>query len=179
MTEMTEKRENDIMDLSSLKPPEGAHRKPKRVGRGSGSGHGKTSTRGHKGQYSRSGSKRRAGREGGQMPLFRRLPKRGFWNPFRVEYNVVNLTDLSESKAADRVDLKTLIALRLVRSLRKPVKILGDGKIDRPMHVIAHAFSKSAEEKITAAGGTCERVPLKGEKAETQTAKAATTGDQG
>lgn len=150
------------MDLSSLKPPEGAHRKPKRVGRGPGSGHGKTSTRGHKGQYARAGSKHRAGREGGQMPLFRRLPKRGFWNPFRVEYDVVNIADLAASSASDRVDIAKLLELKLVRSKNNPVKVLGNGAIDRPLHVVAHAFSKSAEEKIAAAGGTCERIAFAG-----------------
>jgi large subunit ribosomal protein L15 len=149
------------MDLSSLKPPEGAHRKPKRVGRGPGSGLGKTSGRGHKGQYSRSGSKRRPGREGGQMPLFRRLPKRGFFSPFRVEYSVVNLADLAAIEATDRVDIAKLQELKLVRNRRRPVKVLGEGTIDRPVHVAAHAFSKSAEEKITAAGGTCERIAFR------------------
>lgn len=162
------------MDLSSLKPPEGAHHKPKRVGRGSGSGHGKTSTRGHKGQYSRAGSKHRAGREGGQMPLFRRLPKRGFWNPFRVEYDVVNVAEIAAAPVTDRVDIAKLLELRLVRSQNQPVKVLGNGTIDRPLHVVAHAFSKSAEEKIAAAGGTCERIAF----APAQTGKpgAAATG---
>ena len=146
------------MDLSSLKPPVGAHRKNKRVGRGSGSGHGKTSTRGHKGQYSRSGSKRRPGREGGQMPLFRRLPKRGFFNPFRVEYEVVNVSAIAAAEVTDRVDISKLLELKLVRAHNRPVKVLGNGAIDRPLHVVAHAFSKSAEEKIAAAGGTCERI---------------------
>jgi len=146
------------MNLSELKPPAGAHRKTKRVGRGAGSGHGKTSTRGHKGQYARSGSKRRAGREGGQMPLYRRLPKIGFFNPFRVEYSVVNVAEIAASSAGDRVDLEGLIKLGFVRSLRQPVKILGNGEIKRPLHIVAHAFSKTAEEKIAAAGGTCERV---------------------
>jgi large subunit ribosomal protein L15 len=162
------------MDLSSLKPPEGAHRKPKRIGRGPGSGHGKTSTRGHKGQYARSGSKRRAGREGGQMPLFRRLPKRGFFNPFRVEYEVVNVAEIAAAGVSDRVDVAGLIDLKLVRSHNRPVKVLGNGAIDRPVHVVAHAFSKSAEEKIAAAGGTCERIAF--ERAQTQSAGAAATG---
>jgi large subunit ribosomal protein L15 len=159
------------MDLSSLKPPEGAHRKPKRVGRGPGSGLGKTSGRGHKGQYSRSGAKRRAGREGGQMPLFRRLPKRGFVSPFRVEYSVVNVADLAAA-TTDRVDVAKMHELRLVRSRRRPVKVLGVGTIDRPVHVAAHAFSKSAEEKIKAAGGTCERVAFR--SPETAVANAGT-----
>lgn len=160
------------MDLSSLKPPEGARRKPKRVGRGRGSGTGKTSGRGHKGQYSRSGSKRRAGREGGQMPLFRRLPKRGFVSPFRVEYSVINVADLAASAASERVDVAKLHELRLVRSRRRPVKVLGNGTIDRPLHVVAHAFSKAAEQKITAAGGTCERLALKMAQQETRRVSA-------
>lgn len=148
------------MNLSTLKPPRGAHRKTKRIGRGIGSGHGKTSTRGHKGQYARSGSKRRYSREGGQMPLHRRLPKRGFFNPFRVEYEVVNLSDLSSAGGQDRVDVQMMRRLRLVRSVSMPVKVLGNGAVERPLRVAAHAFSKTAEEKIIAAGGQCERVPF-------------------
>jgi len=148
------------MDLSSLKPPAGSTGRRKRVGRGPGSGHGKTSTRGHKGQYSRSGAKRKYSREGGQMPLHRRLPKRGFWNPFRVEYQVVNLTDLAASGVSGQIDIDAMRRLRLVRSKTKPVKVLGDGAIDRALVVLAHAFSRTAEEKIAAAGGRCEKVPL-------------------
>jgi large subunit ribosomal protein L15 len=94
------------------------------------------------------------------MPLFRRLPKRGFVSPFRVEYSVVNIADLAAADTPDRVDIAKLHELKLVRSRRRPVKVLGVGTIDRPVHVAAHAFSKSAEEKIKAAGGTCERVAL-------------------
>jgi len=161
------------MNLSSLKPPAGAHRKNKRVGRGSGSGHGKTSTRGHKGQYARSGSKRRPGREGGQMPLFRRLPKRGFYNPFRVEYEVVNVADIAAAEVTDRVDISKLLALKLVRAHNRPVKVLGNGTIDRPLHIVAHAFSKSAEEKIAAAGGTCERIAFERAGAQAATGRGA------
>jgi large subunit ribosomal protein L15 len=159
------------MNLSELKPPAGAHRKTKRVGRGSGSGHGKTSTRGHKGLYARSGSKRRAGREGGQMPLYRRLPKLGFWNPFRVESSVVNVAEISASTAAGRIDVDGLVKLGFVRSLNQPIKILGNGEISRPLHIVAHAFSKTAEEKIAAAGGTCERIAFKSPRG-TEAAKA-------
>ena len=157
------------VDLSNLKPPPGAHRPRKRLGRGPGSGTGKTSARGHKGQYSRSGSKRRAHKEGGQMPLYRRLPKRGFWNPFRVAYQVVNLSGLADVADVSTIDTDLLIKLRLVRSRQKPVKILGDGKLERAVVVKAHAFTKSAREKITAAGGTCEVIEFeapKGGKAE-------------
>lgn len=149
------------MDLSTLKPPKGAHRKRKRIGRGIGSGHGKTSTRGHKGQFAHSGAKRRFAKEGGQMPLLRRLPKRGFFNPFRVEYEVVNLSDLSRSKASGRVDIAVMRQLNLVHKTSRPVKVLGNGTLSGPIRVVAHAFSKTAEEKIVAAGGTCERIPLK------------------
>ena len=148
------------MDLSTLKPPPGAHRKTKRVGRGIGSGHGKTSTRGHKGQYARSGSKRRYSREGGQMPLHRRLPKHGFSNPFRVEYEVINLSVLSQAAGQDHLDIQMMRRLRLIRSVSMPVKVLGNGAVGRPIRVAAHAFSKTAEEKIVAAGGQCERVPF-------------------
>jgi len=148
------------LDLSSLKPPEGSRRKPKRVGRGPGSGLGKTSGRGHKGQYSRSGAKRRPHKEGGQMPLHRRLPKRGFWNPFRVDYQVVNVSGLAAG-SADALDVDAMIKMRLVRSRTKPVKVLGDGAIERAIVVSAHAFTKTAREKIEAAGGRCEVVEFK------------------
>ncbi|MEW5702684.1 MAG: 50S ribosomal protein L15 [Candidatus Zixiibacteriota bacterium] len=152
--------EKAAMDLSNLRPPAGSTRRRKRVGRGPGSGHGKTSTRGHKGQFSRSGAKRRYAREGGQMPLHRRLPKRGFWNPFRVEYQVVNLSDLAESGLTERIDIDGMRRLRLVRSKTKPVKVLGNGEIGRAVVVQAHAFSQAAEEKIAAAGGRCEKLML-------------------
>jgi len=146
------------MNLSELKPPAGAHKKGRRVGRGPGSGRGKTSGKGHKGQMARSGAKRRAWSEGGQMRIYRRLPKRGFFNPAHVHYQVVNLSDLAEANLPERVDIDGLHDLRLVRTRTNPVKILGTGSIDRALHVVAHAFSKSAEEKIKAAGGTCERL---------------------
>jgi len=150
------------MDLSNLRPPAGSTGRHKRVGRGPGSGHGKTSTRGHKGQFARSGAHRRFGREGGQMPLHRRLPKRGFWNPFRVEYQVVNLGALAAADVQGTVDVESLRRLRLVRSKVMPVKILGDGAIERPLVIRAHAFSRVAEDKIVAAGGRCEKIPLRG-----------------
>jgi large subunit ribosomal protein L15 len=108
------------------------------------------------------------------MPLFRRLPKRGFWNPFRVEYDVVNVADIAKAEVADRVDIAKLLELKLVRSPNRPVKVLGNGAIDRPLHIVAHAFSKSAEEKIAAAGGTCERIAFASARAEGT--KAAATG---
>lgn len=109
------------------------------------------------------------------MRIYRRLPKRGFYNPAHVQYQVVNLSDLAESTASDRIDIDGLHAMRLVRTKSNPVKILGNGTLDRPLHIVAHAFSKSAEEKITAAGGTCERIaPPKGNAASPATAKAET-----
>lgn len=150
------------MDLSTLTPPAGATKNRKRVGRGIGSGHGKTSTRGHKGYFSRSGARRRPGKEGGQMPLIRRLPKIGFWNPFRVEYQVVNLAALDKA-TGDTFDLVTLKKQGLVRNVGRPVKVLGHGALSRAVTVHANAFSESAKEKIAAAGGRCEIVPLKSE----------------
>ncbi len=155
------------MELSTLQPPKGATKKHKRIGRGIGSGHGKTSTRGHKGQYARSGAKRRFMKEGGQMPLVRRLPKRGFWNPFRVAYQVVNISDLDERTEIAVFDRETMLRLRLVRETTMPVKILGTGKLTRAITVHADAFSKTAEEKIGAAGGHCEKVTMPGAAAKT------------
>lgn len=156
--------EENTTPLSTLRPPTGATKKRKRIGRGIGSGHGKTSTRGHKGYFARSGSKRRPAKEGGQMPLIRRLPKVGFWNPFRVEYQVLNLADLEKAGGAT-FDLATLKRQGLVRHAERPVKVLGNGDISRAVTVHANAFSKSAKEKIAAAGGRCEIVPLKSEPA--------------
>jgi len=156
--------EEHALDLSSLKPPSGATKKRKRVGRGIGSGHGKTSTRGHKGYFARSGAKRRPGKEGGQMPLIRRLPKVGFWNPFRVEYQVLNLADI-EKATGSTFDLVAMKHQGLVRHAGRPVKVLGNGAISRAVTVHANAFSESAKEKIAAAGGRCEIVPLKSEPA--------------
>ena len=156
--------EENAKDLSSLKPPTGATKNRKRIGRGIGSGHGKTSTRGHKGYFARSGATRRPGKEGGQMPLIRRLPKVGFWNPFRVEYQVLNLSDLEKASGAT-FDLVTMKRLGLVRHAGRPVKVLGNGAISRAVTVHANAFSESAKEKIGAAGGRCEIVPLKSQPA--------------
>ncbi len=144
------------MDSSTLKPPKGATRNRKRIGRGHGSGSGKTAGRGSKGAKSRSGFKRKRGFEGGQMPLHRRLPKRGFFNLFRVEYAVVNLDDLAARFAAGTVVTPELLrAERLVRS-RRPVKVLARGEIGVALTVKAHKFSGKAAEKIAAAGGSVE-----------------------
>lgn len=142
------------MNLSDLKPPKGAKHAKKRVGRGYGSGTGVTSGRGHKGQKSRSGYHHKRGFEGGQMPLHRRLPKRGFFNPFRVEYAVVNLDTLSERfEAGAEVTPDVLRERGIVRSNAKLVKVLGRGDIDTALTVRAHKFSRIASEKIVAAGG--------------------------
>jgi large subunit ribosomal protein L15 len=141
--------------LENLSPPEGARQKKQRSGRGPGSGRGKTSGRGHKGQKARSGGRVPTWFEGGQMPLYRRLPKRGFHNPNRVEYQVVNLRDF-ERIEGDEVGPEAFEASGLVRDAGDRVKVLGDGDVDRAFTVRAHAFSGSAREKIEAAGGEVE-----------------------
>jgi len=141
------------MNLSNLAYPKGARQKKKRVGRGQGSGHGGTSCKGHKGQKSRSGYKNRAWFEGGQMPIQRRLPKRGFTNIFRTEYSILNLKDLARLEKIDQVTPEVLVEKGLLHNLRKPVKILGVGELAHPIEISANAFSKSAKEKIEAAGG--------------------------
>jgi large subunit ribosomal protein L15 len=141
--------------VHDLGPAGGATHYRKRVGRGPGSGHGKTAGRGNKGQKSRTGYRHMRGFEGGQMPLHRRVPKRGFTNIFRVEYDIVNLADLDRFEAGAAVNPETLVASRLTRKNR-PVKILGDGKIQKALTVSAHKFSASAKAGIEAAGGRCE-----------------------
>jgi len=142
--------------LHTLKKAEGSTRNRKRVGRGNGSGHGKTSGRGHKGLKSRSGARVAVGYEGGQMPLQRRLPKRGF-RPFRrVEYQEVNLRDLEACEGAVEYTPEVMREFGMIHSLERPVKILGSGEITRKIHVRAHAFTKTAREKITGAGGGVE-----------------------
>ena len=140
------------MNLSNLKAPKKANRNRKRVGRGMGSGHGKTSTRGHKGQGSRSGSSLMRGFEGGQMPLHRRLPKRGFTNIFRTEYTVLNLDRLAELGETE-LTLEKFTAKGLLKRRNELLKILGNGEIGLAITVHAHKFSKTAREKIEKAGG--------------------------
>ena len=147
-------------NLSNIRRPKGANENKKRVGRGMGSGMGKTSTRGHKGQGSRSGSRQKRGFEGGQMPLHRRLPKRGFTNIFRTEYSVVNLSSLAELGQKD-ITPESLRSAGLVKGLNKLVKVLGDGDLKGAITVHAHKFSKSAQDKIAAAGGKAEVIALK------------------
>jgi large subunit ribosomal protein L15 len=146
------------MNLSNIRAPKKATEKRKRVGRGMGSGMGKTSTRGHKGQRSRTGSRMIRGFEGGQMPLHRRMPKRGFTNIFRKEFNIVSLARLVEMGDAFHADPITPEVLRKagVIKTKHPVKILGDGELTVAITVHAHKFSKSAQEKITKAGGKIE-----------------------
>ena len=147
------------MNLSTIHAPRKASENRKRIGRGMGSGMGKTSTRGHKGQGSRSGSRLMRGFEGGQMPLHRRLPKRGFTNIFRQRYAIVNLSRLQELGANNVTP--ELLRERGVISSSLPVKILGEGELTLAVTVRAHKFSKSAEEKITKAGGQVERIAAK------------------
>ena len=144
------------LDLSSLKPAKGSRKKPKRIGRGPGSGHGKTATAGNKGQLSRSGRKQYFGFEGGQMPLQRRVPKRGFTNLFRVEYAVVNVGALNALEG--EITPERLVKEGLVKKLLSGVKVLGDGELTRPIVVKAHRFSKSALDKIVKAGGRAETI---------------------
>ena len=142
------------MNLSNIHAPKKATEKRKRVGRGMGSGMGKTSTRGHKGQRSRSGSRMIRGFEGGQMPLHRRMPKRGFTNIFRKEYSIVSLERLAEV-GETTINPDVLRTAGVIKT-KHPVKILGDGELNVALHVSAHKFSKSAQEKITKAGGKVE-----------------------
>src|SRR5712675_1602504 len=147
------------MDLSNLKPPKGAKHAKKRIGRGQGSGNGKTAGRGHKGAKSRSGFKFKRGFEGGQMPLHRRVPKRGFHNPFRVEYDVINLDTLTARFDAGTVVTPELLLERgLVSGGKRLVKVLGRGEVGKALTVRAHKFSGKAAEKIAAAGGATEQL---------------------
>ena len=148
------------MELNNLKPAKGSTHHDKRVGRGAGSGHGRYSTRGMKGAKSRSGYSQKLGFEGGQMPLQRRLPKFGFKNLNRVEYKPINLSTLEElaaKKELNVINVETLIAAGFISSNDK-VKILGNGNVTKALTVTAHAFSKSAEAAITAAGGNVEKL---------------------
>ena len=148
-----------VLTLNSLSPARGANRKPKRVGRGIGSGHSKTSTRGHKGQKSRSGTSIRPCFEGGQMPLHRRLPKRGFHNIFRKEFAIVNLESLAEFEAGAKIDLEVLLKKGIIRKAKDGLKVLGVGEVGKALHIRAHKISKSALDKIQKAGGTVEMIP--------------------
>lgn len=144
------------MKLHELKPAEGSRKERNRVGRGIGSGNGKTSGRGHKGQNSRSGGGVRPGFEGGQNPIYRRLPKRGFTNPTRKEYAIVNVETLNRFDAGTEVTPELLIETGVVSKAKDGIKILGNGKLDAKLTVKAHKFSASAVEAIEAAGGKSE-----------------------
>ena len=146
------------MDLNTLKPALGSTKDRKRIGRGAGSGHGKTATKGHKGQKARSGGSIKAGFEGGQMPLQRRLPKRGFTPLDRIEYTVVNLKQLDVFEVGTTVDTDALVAKGLVKRASCLVKILGNGDISKSLKVTANKFSQSAKDKIIAAGGSVEEM---------------------
>jgi large subunit ribosomal protein L15 len=143
------------MNLADLTPAPGSRKKRKRVGRGPGSGHGKTSCRGHKGQNSRSGGGVKPGFEGGQMPLQRRVPKRGFTNIFQKTFSIVNVGSLEKLEESE-ITPEVLIKQGLVRKIQDGVKILGNGELTKPVTVKAHAFSASAKEKIEKARGTAE-----------------------
>lgn len=146
-------------ELSKLTPAAGSRQKRKRVGRGPGSGHGKTSCKGHKGQRARSGAKISPGFEGGQMPLNRRLPKRGFHNPFRKEPTIVNLDDLVRlSEGTSELDLQKWMEEGRIRRNRDGVKVLGRGEVTAPLFVRAHGFSETARRKILQAGGRVEEI---------------------
>jgi large subunit ribosomal protein L15 len=150
------------MNLSGLKPPAGQTKPRKRIGRGMGSGRGKTSTRGHKGQRAGTGFSLSRGFEGGQMPIHRRLPKRGFTNIFKRQFAIVNLGRL-EKLAGDSFDAGRLIELGVVKKLGDGLKVLGAGQLTRKITVVAHQFSKSAIEKIRKAGGTAQVIGASGE----------------
>ncbi len=142
--------------LNQLKPVEGARKARKRLGRGPGSGTGKTSGKGHKGQLARSGGGTRPGFEGGQLPLFQRLPKRGFNNINRKEYAVINLKDLNQFNDGEIITPETLIARNILKKLNSGVKVLANGNLEKKLTVKAHVFSKAAEAAIVKAGGTVE-----------------------
>lgn len=144
------------MKLHEIRPAEGSTRAPKRVGRGIGSGTGKTSTRGHKGQWSRSGGGVRPGFEGGQMPLTRRLPKRGFTNIFAKQYAVVNVSDLNNLEDGFVVTAESLKEMGMIKKVGDGLKVLGNGELTKKLTVKAVKFTQSAQEKINAAGGSAE-----------------------
>ena len=146
------------MELGKLKPKKGARHAKKRVGRGPGSGHGKTAGRGEKGQKSRSGFHRMLGFEGGQMPLHRRLPKRGFTNIFKKVVAVVNVSDLERFENGATVDESALRQAGLVKGQKDKIKILGNGKLTKKLTVHAAKFSESARRQIEAAGGSCQEI---------------------
>jgi len=153
----TEATQEVILGMHNLKAPKGAHKKKKLLGRGSGSGHGKTSTRGSKGQTSRAGRHFYLGFEGGQSPLIRRMPKRGFTSNFKKEFQIINLDGISIIKEQS-INPELLEKYGLIKDKNKLVKILGDGEIKNPVSIQVHAISKKAFDKIKNAGGTVELI---------------------
>lgn len=154
-----------MLTLSNLAPQRRAKKRRKRVGRGPGSGHGKTSTRGHKGQKARSGGAKGSGFEGGQTPLYRRLPKRGFKNPFRVEYQIVNLARIDKVfSEGEVVNPESLLQKRLIRKKNMPIKVLGKGSLSKALSVKVHAVSQKAKSLIESAGGKVELLSFKNKK---------------
>jgi large subunit ribosomal protein L15 len=145
------------MKIEDLRPAL-VRKKAKRVGRGIGSGHGKTSCKGHKGQKSRSGGTKGPGFEGGQMPLQRRLPKRGFKSRFKVDYAIVNLKDISRLEGLDIITPEVLVERGIIGDVKNGIKVLGEGEVQRPLTIKANAFSASAKAKIDASGGKCELI---------------------
>ncbi|MEI6827308.1 MAG: 50S ribosomal protein L15 [Desulfuromonadales bacterium] len=146
------------MELNNLRPSIGSTKNRKRIGRGTGSGHGKTATKGHKGQKARSGGSIKAGFEGGQMPLQRRLPKRGFTPLDRVIFSLVNVSQLDIYESGDVIDAMSLVSNGLIKSTRHAVKILGNGDLSKSLKITANKFSQSAKDKIIAAGGSIEEL---------------------
>jgi len=148
--------------INTLKPSPGSTHKTKRIGRGPGTGHGKTAGRGSKGMWSRSGSSQKRGFEGGQMPLHRRMPKRGFTNAvFKKEFSAINISDLAKFEKGSKIGPQELVDKGVIRKVAKNgLRVLGDGQLDRALHVSAHYFTESAREKITKAGGTAEVISL-------------------
>ena len=167
------------MEQHELRPPRGAKKNRKRIGRGNASGHGTYSGKGLKGQQSRSGYKTRPGFEGGQTPMIRRLPRRrGFTNPFRIEYVPVNLRDLSAFAADSEVSPESLRDAGIIRSIRRPIKILGDGELSAALTVKTHRVSAAARAKIEAAGGSVEELtPRKDPDKKRQRGKKKASGD--
>jgi large subunit ribosomal protein L15 len=146
------------MELNDLRPAIGASKNRKRIGRGTGSGHGKTATKGHKGQKARSGGSIKAGFEGGQMPMQRRLPKRGFTPLTKKVYAIVNIGQLEIFEAGSSIDADALLASGLIGTVADGIKVLGTGELSKSVTIKAHKFSASAKEKIAAAGGTFEEI---------------------
>lgn len=148
----------EMKNLSNLRPAKGSNRVKKRLGRGPGSGWGKTAAKGHKGQIARKGGGIRPGFEGGQMPLYRRLPKRGFHNIFRVENNEINLEQLNRFAAGEKVTPETLLKAGLIRNPESPVKLLGKGKLEKSLTIAVHKASASAKAAVEQAGGKLEEI---------------------